>query len=286
MFQRNAETGRGVVTQSQLVLNGYRKWKKATTDFKDHANAELHKLSVTFADNFNLSFKAGSNVTLDLLQRKSNEEAIRNQHVLSVIVRTVLFLGKQNIPFRGHRDFGRIKVNDEETENEGNFRSMVQHLAKHYDETLRNHLENSPANAMYTSPAIQNELIDICGRLVLSKVVNSINKSKCFSVIADETTDASTTEQLTVCVRYITTNLEDDLIVREDFLGFCSVSDLTGEGLADSILTKLRDVGVDLEYLRGSDYNGLLKYYSFILVLSRCLILFGIFTFRPKLRWR
>jgi len=66
----------------------------------------------------------------------------------------------------------------------------------------------------------------------LKKIVNNINKSKCFSVLADETTDISTKEQLAICVRYIS----EDNMLQEVFLQFFEIESLTGEALANSIL--------------------------------------------------
>jgi len=57
-------------------------------------------------------------------------------------------------------------------------------------------LENAAANAKYTSPDIQNEIIDCCDEVIRTKIVHRINKAKCFSILADETTDISTKEQV------------------------------------------------------------------------------------------
>jgi len=54
----------------------------------------------------------------------------------------------------------------------------------------------------------------------------------CFSSLADETTDISTKEQLSLTVRYI----DDDVILHEDFLQFYVIESLTGFDLASSIL--------------------------------------------------
>lgn len=79
---------------------------------------------------------------------------------------------------------------------------------------------------------IQNEIIQSCNTILLRKLVNVINKSKCFSVLADETTDISTKEQLSICVRYIDENNK----LHENFLQFFEIDSLTGNDLANSIL--------------------------------------------------
>lgn len=100
------------------------------------------------------------------------------------------------------------------------------------DEILRNVLKDPGKRNKYISPTIQNEIIQSCNTILLRKIVNNINKSKCFSVLADETTNISTKEQLTICFRYISENN----MLKEDFLQFFEIECLTGEALANSIL--------------------------------------------------
>jgi len=50
--------------------------------------------------------------------------------------------------------------------------------------------------------------------------------------LADETTDISTKEQMSLTVRHI----DDDDILHEDFLQFYEIESLTGSDLASSIL--------------------------------------------------
>lgn len=78
-------------------------------------------------------------------------------------------------------------------------------------------------------------MIAICGDLLLKKIVEKINASKCFSVLADETTDISVTEQLTICVRYLS-GTENGVQINEDFIKFVEIHSLTGVDLASAIL--------------------------------------------------
>jgi hypothetical protein len=70
---------------------------------------------------------------------------------------------------------------DEAIINNGNFREILRMRVESGDSKLKNHTENAPCNALYTSPDIQNEFISICRNLILEKIVNRINKSKCFN---------------------------------------------------------------------------------------------------------
>lgn len=48
---------------------------------------------------------------------------------------------------------------------------------------------NSSSNSFisYTSLQIQNELIKICEKKILGKIISNVNKAECFSILADET---------------------------------------------------------------------------------------------------
>jgi hypothetical protein len=121
---------------------------------------------------------------------------------------------------------------------------------------LATHLQNSPPNARYLSSTIQIELIDICGRQLQQVIVSECNSANCFSVIADETTDVSTTEQISLCVRYVGVDSDEEMCVKESFLGFAEASATTGEELATTIMTKLREYGIVAQAMRGQGYDG------------------------------
>jgi hypothetical protein len=51
----------------------------------------------------------------------------------------------------------------------------------------------------------------------LQVIVSECNSANCFSVIADETTDVSTTEQISLCVRYVGVDSGEEMCVNESF---------------------------------------------------------------------
>ncbi|KAJ8880980.1 hypothetical protein PR048_017453 [Dryococelus australis] len=90
-------------------------------------------------------------------------------------------------------------------------------------------------NAMYKSPKIQNQIIDICGDIINENIVHKLNKAKCFAVLVDETTDIRTVEQFSLCVRWL---------------------HLTGQGIAETIIAPLKHHSIHDDYLIGRGYNG------------------------------
>ena len=73
-----------------------------------------------------------------------------------------------------------------------------------------------------------------------------------FAIIADEYTDVSNKEQLTICIRWIDKSLE----VHEDFLGFFNIPDTGAETIVSVIKAVLLKLQLSLAYCRGRCYDG------------------------------
>jgi hypothetical protein len=64
------------------------------------------------------------------------EQIRKNRQNISPIIETVILCGKQNIPLRGHRDSGKLIVeqeNDNLMQNQGNFREILRYRAQGYN---------------------------------------------------------------------------------------------------------------------------------------------------------
>jgi hypothetical protein len=78
-------------------------------------------------------------------------------------------------------------------------------LSKH-DEQFRDACNNRPGNAQYTSGQIQNEFIELCGDQVLDQIIAEVKEAGPFSIIADETSDTFSHEQVGTNLRYTKLN--------------------------------------------------------------------------------
>lgn len=104
---------------------------------------------------------------------------------------------------------------------------------------------------MYMSAEIQNELINICGRMIGEKVIRSvIDDKKFYSIIVDATSDISGTEQLSLSIRYLSCD-NNQIQIDEEFIGFTPLIDSSAKGISDKIIEYLRLANLDLTYLRG-----------------------------------
>ena len=81
---------------------------------------------------------------------------------------------------------------------------------------------------------IQNELAAVVGDQIRKDIVSEVKVAKYYSVIADEVTDASNNEELSLVLRYLF-NGE----IKEVFVDFLQVERITGKVLGESILNWL-----------------------------------------------
>lgn len=91
----------------------------------------------------------------DTLRERTEE----NRKKLKVILQTVLFCGRQNVPLRGHR--GDSKYLNVVDNNLGNFQELLHLIRDTGNELLSDHLAKAPHNATYRSKTVQDELIVI-----------------------------------------------------------------------------------------------------------------------------
>ncbi|CAI6376013.1 unnamed protein product [Macrosiphum euphorbiae] len=136
------------------------------------------------------------------LDSKLKLEIEKNRKMIRPIIETILLCGRQGIALRGHTDSGPIDLSSLFlSNNEGNFRVILKYVLMNSKDELKNCFENLPKNATYISPDIQNEIINVINSLVIKKLVTKINQAKCFTILADETTDVAGIEQFSMCVR-------------------------------------------------------------------------------------
>lgn len=250
--------GRGAHQKlSKFVYTPLAKYKNALEEIKSHAELNYHKHNSVIAHNF-LNTYEGKTMNVSLLMNEEvRNQVSKNRKKLIPIIKTVILCGRQNFPLRGHRDDGDLDIEEEKESlnlnSEGNFRALLRFRVDAGDQALADHLKTAPKNASYISKTSQNELIESCANVIREKILEKIKESKYYSILVDETTDVSTTEQLTFCCRFLDISSQT---IREEFLGFLNVYNLTGNSLANTILELLENFGLNIMDLRGQGYDG------------------------------
>ena len=95
-------------------------------------------------------------------------------------------------------------------------------------------------------------MIDCIASWIRQKLVDEVSKAHFFSILADETTDCSNKEQLTLVIRFA----DNQNQIREEFLDFVEVPSTTGEALSKLLLKQIRFLGLDPNLIRGQGYDG------------------------------
>ena len=89
-----------------------------------------------------------------------------------------------------------------------------------------------------TNRTQKHQLIEVCGSYFREQILQDVRIAKYYSVIADEATDASNCEQLSVVLRFV----DKGFNVREEFLGFVScTSGVSGEAFVKYLVDLLEN---------------------------------------------
>ena len=249
LFAKSIDVRKGKGVFIETAFTNYKKMYEMC-DF--HAAREYHKDAIAVCDVFIVTMSGKQESVLVQLREGAREAIQINRKKLRSII--VALCGCQNISLRGHQDNGTdVEGEQAAGTNHGNFWALLNFRISAADTTLSDHLKSAARNATYTSPDIQNQLINILGDQIRDTILRKVRNSLGFAMIADEVTDCSNKEQLCIVLRYV--DLETNAI-REDLVSFLECdSGLTGQALADKMLGFVTN-HLDPSKLSGQAYDG------------------------------
>lgn len=152
------------------------------------------------------------------------------------IVSSIQFLARQGPALRGHDD------------NKGNFVQLLR-LRQNDSPDLLNWLTRKTS---WTSPLIQNEILDLLGITIVRNLATILRSRQYFAMIVDGSRDCSGQEQESICIRTV----DNDLTVHEDFVGFYKMTTTTGGAIANMIKDVLVRLQLPMSFLRGQTFDG------------------------------
>ena len=232
-----------------LVVRPLKTFNKATEILRKHATLHYHKNAMADLQSFLARMKQQRPSVLELMQSAHTIQVQKNRAKLLSILQSIIWCGKQNIALRGHRDDDKTL---DDSQNPGNFKSLLKFRVEAGDEILKEHFNTAPKNATYTSKTIQNELIEVVGDWIRKKIVKEIKEAQVYTILADEVADVSNTEQLSLVLRFV-----DGMgRIKEMFTGFIRCKEVTGAALATSILSTIESYGLNPQLIRGQGYDG------------------------------
>ena len=223
-------------------------WKKSNRLMK-HAKSEAHYFAMTKWINAKRNEKQKVTI-LSKLDRQHKASVLQNRHYLKVIIECLMFTAQQNIEQRGHGE-ERDNVSEMCDTNRGNFLELLHLMCKDLPWLDNVLIEQLQKHTQWTSPGIQNELLSILADHVLQRIVHDVQESGKFAVIADETSDISRTEQVSLCLSYIA-----DGTKKETFIGFYATKSTEGEVLFELLKKAIGDLHLDFENIVGLCFDG------------------------------
>ena len=89
--------------------------------------------------------------------------------------------------------------------------------------------------------------------MLTHKIVYVVRKAKFFSILADEATDCSNIEQMSLVLRFVDGNRS----IREEFLGFIPCKrGVSGVAITNNLLQVIRSLGLSMTFCCGQGYDG------------------------------
>lgn len=224
-----------------FIIKPFVKFYKTHEEAKKHSQLQCHKDSTASAKMFEDTLTFKKKTVLEQIDTGYNRVIENNRKKIIPIIKTLIYCGTHDIAIRG-------KCSDE-----GNFIDLLKFRVDSGDTILMNHFETCTTKTKYVSHRIQNEIISICGDVIRNNIISCINDSYVFSLLADETSDISGKEQLSIGIRYF--NMQS-FEIREEFLGFTEVQDLSAEGIANALINITNKYGLSMSQLIGLGFDG------------------------------
>ncbi|KAG8177408.1 hypothetical protein JTE90_020437 [Oedothorax gibbosus] len=198
-------------------LTNFKKLTGATGDLLNHCNTQYHKDAVTAGKNFLTTYHCPKKDVCNLINEDRLVQARQNREKLIPIIKTVILSGRQNFPFRGHRDDGPICL-ESPVSSEGNFKALLRFRVDAGDKVLEKHLNTASSRSTYVSKTIQNQIINCCKEEITEVILSRVSQAGLYSIIFDETTDSSNKAQVSLVLRYV--RFGKEVQIREDFITF------------------------------------------------------------------
>ena len=186
-----------------FTVTGFNCWKKATEKnkgLKKHAMSQAHMNAMTQWCERETRKTSKMEVSAMLCQGQLE----KNRYYVMSIFDVVQFLVMNEMPFRGDKESAAEFIDPTDCLSQGKFLNLFAYTVKK-DDKLRAILPSIPENAKYTSPEIQNEIIETMSDMVLKQIVADVKASDagCFTIKCDGTRDKNNIEEMSLAVRYV-----------------------------------------------------------------------------------
>ena len=226
----------------------FNNWKRSDRLLK-HTKSAVHKNAMTKWIAAKINYKRQTSV-LKQLADAHQRDIVHNRAYLRVIITSIFYIAQQNVALRGHEE-KRDNIAGASDVNRGNLLELL-HLRCDDIPWLGERLERQlKSHVQWTSPSIQNEILNILSDFVVKRIKDDVLSSRNFAVIMDETSDISRIEQVSICLRYV---LAGETL--ETFIGFFCTSSTEGIVLLELLKKVIAEHGLKLEHIVGECFDG------------------------------
>ena len=217
-----------------FTSRGFSNWKDAKVAFTKHEQTKCHKEAVHAMVTVPSSYKDCA----EMLSSQHVKEKAENRQMLLKILSSLRFLARQGLALRGSGGG-----------EDSNFIQLMK-LRGMDDSRILDWIGKK--SNKYTTADMQNEILQVMSLKVLREIVSKIHKASFYTVMVDETTDSSNTEQVVLVIRWV----DGQLIVHEEFIGLYSVPAIDADTLTSVIKDSLVRLNLSLNKMHGQCYDG------------------------------
>ena len=217
----------GEKTHGAWTTKPFTNWKNAVDRMKAHAKSDVH----IQASEAVLATQAGTIV--QQLQKVETNERMRNRAAIKSLIRCTHFLTRQHI---AHTT---------------NFSTLVDLVVSCGSEHLKYFMEKMGKNAMYTSHTAVVEFVEALGTWVEESLLKRLQQTTYYSIMADECTDITTVEELSVFCRW-----EEKGKPEEHFLEIIHLRQANAESIYIALVEYLKQKKLQINRIVGMGFDG------------------------------
>lgn len=230
--------------ENTYTPTGYKNWKHATDKSKGlgkHNDSKEHIAAMAAWQEKKNRLSTNAEIAVLL----SGNVLEKRRYYMKAIIEVIVFLVQNELALRGSWD------SDEYSET-GLFTNLFEFSMRN-DEKLAQCQAVMPRNALYTSPNIQNEIIEIMVDLVRQQIVDEILNADInfYSILADGTTDRKSNEIISLAIRYVKDGKPKETVLSLEF-----TAELDAKSLTDVIHSSLVKYGLEPTHILSQCYDG------------------------------
>ena len=213
------------------ITKPFNDWKKALEKMKAHSQSDIH---VQACQASMITERAARERTImQQLQQITDEEKMKNRAVVKALIRCTHFLACQHFAHSTKLE------------------KLVSLVVACGGKDLKSFLETPGKNAMYTSRIAVTQFIEALGTWVEESLLKRLHQAPFYSIMADECTDVTTVEELSLFCRWI-----ENGEPTEHFIDLSPMKRTDAETIYSALVECLKSKNIQFSNLIGMGFDG------------------------------